>query len=159
MWWEMGRRQTRYKTGSWGNKGIPLLLQPFLYVVLLAVLPSCSLAPLSSLFFCSGRFACPLLCRGSPLLVLLIFWRDVKGHTSYVRTHCAMVCAVQVCAILVIRPFIMKIFLGSKMGPFRQRQKNNNLMRLKTEQFRHRFFWTPVWHGDLDHSELQNDTG
>ena len=52
-----------------------------------------------------------------------------------------------------------KIFLGPKMALFTKGKKTNNLTPLKTEQFHHNFFLTPVWHGDLDHSDLQNDQG
>ena len=51
----------------------------------------------------------------------------------------------------------MRVFFRFKNGPFSLKAKKHNLMRLKTERFHHRFFGTPVWHADLDHSELQND--
>ena len=58
----------------------------------------------------------------------------------------------------LIRPFCMQYFFRFKNGPFSQKAKKHNLTRLKTEQF-HRFFWNPVWHGDLEYSELRNDQG
>ena len=51
--------------------------------------------------------------------------------------------------------FFMRDFLRLKNGPFSQKaKKKHHLMRLKTEQFHHRFFWTPVWHGEVHSGRL-----
>ena len=47
-------------------------------------------------------------------------------------------------ANLIIQAVYYARFFKFKNGPFSQKAKNNNLMRLKTEQFHHRFFSTPV---------------
>ena len=52
---------------------------------------------------------------------------------------------------------LCSIFLGKKMGPFHKRHKNIILCDSTRSTFITRFFWTPVWHGDLDHSKLQHD--
>ena len=53
-----------------------------------------------------------------------------------------------------LRPLVMQVFFRFKNGPFSQTKKKHDLMRLKTEQFHHIFFWTLIWHDDLDHSDL-----
>ena len=57
-----------------------------------------------------------------------------------------------------VRPCDIRIsfFLVQKWALFTKGKKTYP-MRLKTEHIHHKFLWTPVWHGDLDHSDLRND--
>ena len=61
-----------------------------------------------------------------------ILWRDYLKFIFFFQHRASVV--------LCLRPFVMRVFLRFKNGPFSQKTTKHNLMRLKTEQFHDRFF-------------------
>ena len=57
-----------------------------------------------------------------------------------------------------LRRLLYNIFLDSNMGPF-HKGKNTYSYAVQKGAVSSPIFLTPVWHGDLDHSDFQNDRG